>query len=230
MMAAGRAAQAGKKVLLIEKNKRLGEKLRITGGGRCNITNAEPDQHALLAHYGDAADFLYSPFSQLGVAATRTFFDNLGVPTVEQGGRRVFPRSELAEDVAEALERHIRAVGVTIRLGTAVQEILVDTAAGSGATAGAIPSTFGPGRPMIPLHLLLRRQPLHTHSPRAMPAAMVAPPFVFCSGVFLKAKAFTLTPPHRSRYATKNWSPAGPSAIGSSMVSVSSMPILRRPT
>ncbi len=143
MMAAGRAAQAGKKVLLIEKNKRLGEKLRITGGGRCNITNAEPDQHALLAHYGDAADFLYSPFSQFGVAATRTFFDNLGVPTVEQGGRRVFPRSELAEDVAEALERHIRAVGVTIRLGAAVQEILVDAAvnagssAGSGATAGA---------------------------------------------------------------------------------------------
>ncbi len=126
MMAAGRAAQAGKKVLLIEKNKRLGEKLRITGGGRCNITNAQPDQHALLANYGDAADFLYSPFSQFGVAATRTFFENIGVPTVEQGARRVFPRSEQAEDVAEALERHIRAVGVTVRLGTAVQDILVD--------------------------------------------------------------------------------------------------------
>ncbi|MBX4192352.1 NAD(P)/FAD-dependent oxidoreductase, partial [Candidatus Parcubacteria bacterium] len=52
MMAAGAAAALGKKVLLLEKNKRLGEKLRISGGGRCNITNAEEDERVLLSAYG----------------------------------------------------------------------------------------------------------------------------------------------------------------------------------
>ena len=63
MMAAGRAAERGKKVLLLEKNKNLGEKLKITGGGRCNITNAEEDEHILLSHYGKGKSFLYSPFN-----------------------------------------------------------------------------------------------------------------------------------------------------------------------
>lgn len=126
MMAAGHAARAGKKVLLIEKNKRLGEKLRITGGGRCNITHAQPDEHALLANYGDAANFLYSPFSQCGVDQTRVFFESIGVPTVEQAGRRVFPRSEVADDVADALEQFIRDAGVTVRTDTAVQAVLID--------------------------------------------------------------------------------------------------------
>jgi len=66
MMAAGRAAERGKKVLLLEKNKNLGEKLKITGGGRCNITNAEEDEHILLSHYGKGKPFLYSPFSNTG--------------------------------------------------------------------------------------------------------------------------------------------------------------------
>ena len=63
MMAAGRAAERGKRVLLLEKNRTLGEKLKISGGGRCNITNAEYDIHAFLSHYGKAAPFLFSPFS-----------------------------------------------------------------------------------------------------------------------------------------------------------------------
>ena len=62
MMAAGVAAQQGRRVLLLEKNKRLGEKLSITGGGRCNITNGEEDERALLAQYGDAQEFLRSQF------------------------------------------------------------------------------------------------------------------------------------------------------------------------
>ena len=74
MFAAGIAARNGKRVLLIEKNKELGKKLSITGGGRCNITNAEADVRKLLANYGDAAKFLFSPFSQFGVQDTFTFF------------------------------------------------------------------------------------------------------------------------------------------------------------
>jgi predicted flavoprotein YhiN len=61
MMAAGFAAKNGKKVLILEKNADMGEKLKITGGGRCNITNYELDNRKLLANYGDAARFLYSP-------------------------------------------------------------------------------------------------------------------------------------------------------------------------
>src|ERR1035438_4685189 len=79
LMAAGRAAEilsaradaAGKsgggRVLLLEKNKKLGEKLKITGGGRCNITNAEFDIHELFKHYGEAAKFLFSTFALFGV-------------------------------------------------------------------------------------------------------------------------------------------------------------------
>jgi hypothetical protein len=73
MMAAGRAAECGASVMLLEKNSRLGEKLLMSGGGRCNLTNAEPDQHNLLAKYKEAAKFLYSPFSKFGVEETLRF-------------------------------------------------------------------------------------------------------------------------------------------------------------
>lgn len=75
MMAAAVAGESGKRVLLIEKNKNLGEKLKISGGGRCNITNAEYDVHKFLSHYGKAAPFLYSPYSQFGVKDTFRFLN-----------------------------------------------------------------------------------------------------------------------------------------------------------
>ena len=64
MMAAGRAAELGARVLLIEKNNILGKKLGISGGGRCNITNAEEDVRVFLENFGDAKEFLFSPFSK----------------------------------------------------------------------------------------------------------------------------------------------------------------------
>src|SRR3978361_1633842 len=82
LMAAGRAAELGKKVLLLEKNKRLGEKLRISGGGRCNITNAEADERILLRAYGKAEQFLYSAFAQFGNTNTFSFFEQKGLPLV----------------------------------------------------------------------------------------------------------------------------------------------------
>src|SRR3989338_2054215 len=99
MMASGVAGEKGRKVLLIEKNKNLGEKLKITGGCRCNITNADYDLHAFLAHYGKAKDFLYSPFSQFGVKETFNFFEFRGLPLVVQARNRVFPKTEKAFDV-----------------------------------------------------------------------------------------------------------------------------------
>ena len=73
MMAAGRAGERGFRVLLVEKNDRLGVKLLITGHGRCNITNAEESEHSFLSRFGKAARWLYSPFSQFGVKNTFSF-------------------------------------------------------------------------------------------------------------------------------------------------------------
>ena len=123
LMAAGRAAERGKKVLLLEKNKRLGEKLRITGGGRCNVTNATFDEKELLKVYGDAEPFLYSPFSQFGVERTFSFFENRGLPLVTQSHSRVFPETEKAFDVYNVLERFIQKGQVKVAYNAPVTNI-----------------------------------------------------------------------------------------------------------
>src|SRR3954468_17834986 len=74
MMAAGRAAERGLSVILIEKNNTLGQKLLITGGGRCNVTNAEFDTRKLLSKFKENDKFLFSAFSQWAVQDTLDFF------------------------------------------------------------------------------------------------------------------------------------------------------------
>ena len=123
MMAAGCAGTRGKSVLLLEKNKNLGEKLSITGGGRCNITNAELDVHVLLKNYGKAASFLFSPFSQFGIQDTFDFFESRGLPLVVQNGKRAFPKTEAAPDVVRVLERYVKDAGVTVRTHSSVSDI-----------------------------------------------------------------------------------------------------------
>lgn len=123
MLAAGVAASRGKSVLLIEKNKELGKKLSITGGGRCNIANAEEDERTLLSHFGVAADFLHSPFSQFGLKETIAFFDSIGVPTVTEARKRMFPVSQNAEDVTRALFAYCEQQGVTIKTGLPVARV-----------------------------------------------------------------------------------------------------------
>jgi predicted Rossmann fold flavoprotein len=136
MMAAGRAAERGKRVLLLERNKRLGEKLRITGGGRCNITNAEPDTHKLLARYGDAEPYLHSAFARFGVKDTFAFFEKLGLPIVVQARNRAFPNTEKAPDVVAALERYMKENDVEIRTGAAVSRIEREGGRITGVVAG----------------------------------------------------------------------------------------------
>ncbi len=123
MMAAGFAAKNGKRVLLLEKNKTLGEKLKITGGGRCNITNAEADLRVFLSNYKQAADFLYSPFTKFGVADTFTFFENLGLPLVVQARNRAFPQTEKAFDVYKKLKEFIDKNKVLIKTSCTVKGI-----------------------------------------------------------------------------------------------------------
>lgn len=124
MMAAGVAAARGKRVLLLEKNKELGEKLKISGGGRCNITNAEYNPKLFLTHYKQAEKFLYSSFTQFGVADTFTFFESRGLPLVTQARNRVFPKTERAYDVYKTLKRNCEKMGVIIKTEQAVKKIL----------------------------------------------------------------------------------------------------------
>ncbi len=123
MMASGRVAELGKKVLLLERNARLGEKLRISGGGRCNITNAEADQKKLLAQYGDAEQFLYSAFAQFGTKDTFSFFESRGLPLKVEANNRAFPQSEKATDVVRVLERYLQEGGVEVRKNARVERI-----------------------------------------------------------------------------------------------------------
>lgn len=124
MMVAGRAGERGKKVLLLEKNPKLGEKLKISGGGRCNITNAEEDVHVLLKNYGKASQFLYSTFAQFGVKDTFSFFEKLGLPLVIQARKRAFPHTEKAIDVFRALEKYLKNNKVTVISNTKVSRII----------------------------------------------------------------------------------------------------------
>jgi predicted Rossmann fold flavoprotein len=126
MMAAGRAGELGKRVLLLEKNRNLGEKLKITGGGRCNITNAEYDTHALLRNYGEAEQFLYSPFAQFGVKETFSFFESRGLPLVVQARKRAFPHTEKALDVFKVMERYVRENGVVIKTKSPVSKTVAN--------------------------------------------------------------------------------------------------------
>ena len=125
MMAAGRAAELGKRVLLLEKNPKLGEKLSITGGKRCNITNAEEDAKKLLSKYGKAEQFLYSSFARFGVKDTFSFFEGLGLPLVVEEGKRAFPNTHRASDVVNVLREHLKQHRVVVRTNAAVDSVAV---------------------------------------------------------------------------------------------------------
>ncbi|MBC7836201.1 NAD(P)/FAD-dependent oxidoreductase [Acetobacteraceae bacterium] len=136
LMAAGRAAEMGKRVLLLEKNKRLGEKLRISGGGRCNIANAEEDERVLLRMYGKAEQFLYSVFAQFGAKDTFTFFESRGMPLIVQARKRAFPKTERAEDVVRILEKYVREAGVEVRTSSPVTAVRNEASKITGVVCG----------------------------------------------------------------------------------------------
>lgn len=115
MMAAGRAGERGLRVLLLEKNKQLGNKILITGNGRCNILNAIEDEHMLLEKYGSSKQFLYSLFAQFGEKDTFNFFNSRGLPLVIEAHNRVFPKSQDALDVVRFLADYMRQGGVEVR-------------------------------------------------------------------------------------------------------------------
>ncbi len=123
LMASVVAAQRGAKVLLVEKNKRLGEKLRVTGGGRCNILNAEENEKILLKKYGKAEQFLYTPFSMFGVKEAVSFFNERGMKLVVEHAKRAFPSTYRAEDVALLFERELRKYAVEVLCSTTIDSV-----------------------------------------------------------------------------------------------------------
>ena len=123
MMAAGRAAERGAKVILIEKNSGLGKKLLITGGGRCNVTNAEPDTRKLLAKFKENDQFLFSAFSQWNVKDTLDFFHSRGMETKVEAELRVFPITNKSQSVWNVLVEHIKAHGVSVLSKSPVEEL-----------------------------------------------------------------------------------------------------------
>ena len=155
MMAAGRAAERGRSVLLLEKNAAVGKKLDITGGGRCNITNAEFDKHAFAKHYGAAEQFLYSPLSKFGVQSTFDFFAALGLPLVVEARKRTFPHTQKAPDVTQALKQYMAQHGVEVVTSAAVRELRTEggrimqavTSKGSFSGGAFIIATGGASHP-----------------------------------------------------------------------------------
>ena len=107
MFAAITAAKRGQKVLLLERNDRLGRKLLITGKGRCNVTS-DSDVREFLPYVRHNGRFLYSSLYAFPPAATMQLFEELGVPLKTERGRRVFPQSDRAADVLAALRDYAR--------------------------------------------------------------------------------------------------------------------------
>ncbi len=110
-MAAGFAAKNGKKVLLAERNDRIGRKLMITGKGRCNVTNACSLLNELIENVPVNARFLYSAFSRFMPYDTMDFFEEAGVELKIERGNRVFPMSDKALDIVDALNAFIKKSG-----------------------------------------------------------------------------------------------------------------------
>ena len=119
MMAAVAAAEAGASVTLLERNPYPGKKLRITGKGRCNVTNNCSPREVVEAVTANPK-FLYGAVSRFSPADTMAFFENAGVPLKTERGRRVFPVSDKAADIQAAMARRLRETGVRLLCGIRV--------------------------------------------------------------------------------------------------------------
>lgn len=130
MFAAIMAARQGAKVLLLERNDRLGKKLLITGKGRCNVTNDCTAQE-VLQNTPRNGRFLYSAMTAFPPERTKAFFEDLGCSLKTERGNRVFPVSDKAMSILDCLQRELRRQNVTVRTAR-VREILTSDGAAAG--------------------------------------------------------------------------------------------------
>ena len=125
MIAAGQAAQSGASVLLVEKKSRPGMKLRITGKGRCNLTNTA-ERSDFINHFGREGRFLHHAFGKFFSNELLAFLKVLDIETSTERGGRVFPQSNDANQVAYALHRWTSRAGVQFQLNSRVIRIIKD--------------------------------------------------------------------------------------------------------
>src|SRR5690242_5715537 len=122
LMAATAAAESGRRVLLLEKNRKPGVKILMSGGTRCNLTHAT-DNRGIVDAFGPSGRFLHSPLAALSVEETIAFFEAEGLATKVEETGKVFPVSNKAADVLEALLGRLRRSGAMLALGEPVADI-----------------------------------------------------------------------------------------------------------
>ncbi len=125
LMAAIAAARAGARVLLLERNEKLGKKIYITGKGRCNVTNAA-EREDFFRNIVRNPRFLYAAFARLDNRALMSRIEEWGTPLKIERGERVFPVSDKASDITRAFERELRRLGVEVRLNARVSSLAVE--------------------------------------------------------------------------------------------------------
>lgn len=131
LMASAAAAGRGASVLLIDKGAKLGRKLGISGGGRCNVTNIK-ETSELIAHIPGNGRFLYSSFDHFNNRDIIDFFEGLGIALKEEDNGRMFPVSDKAASVVSALVGKVRSLGVQIMTDSPVREVLYEEGAVRG--------------------------------------------------------------------------------------------------
>lgn len=131
LMAAVAASGAGASTLLIDKGDKLGRKLGISGGGRCNVTNAN-EMDELIKNIPGNGRFLFSALNQFGNREIIAFFEGMGIALKEEDRGRMFPVSDKAKTVVDALVRKVKEQGVEIRTNMPVKEVLYENGAVHG--------------------------------------------------------------------------------------------------
>src|SRR5215831_15279144 len=122
LLAATRAAERGRRTLLLEKNRRAGVKILMSGGTRCNLTHAT-DNRGIVEAFGAPGRFLHSALAALSVADTIALFAAEEVPTKVEATGKVFPVSNKATDVLDALLRRLRGSGATLALNEPLRDL-----------------------------------------------------------------------------------------------------------
>lgn len=133
LMCAGKCAENGNSVTLFEKNSRVGRKLMITGKGRCNVTNFCTTVSELLENIPENGKFLYSALGKCMPYDIMAFFENMGVPVKVERGNRVFPLSDKAVDIVDALKKYVDKNGVNI-INSGVTDIITENGQAVGVT------------------------------------------------------------------------------------------------
>src|SRR5205085_2401205 len=137
LVAAFRAAELGRRVLLLEKNRKPGVKILMSGGTRCNLTHAT-DNRGIVEAYGPPGRFLHSALAALSVEATIELFEAEGVATKVEETGKVFPVSNKALDVLEALLRRLHRSGATLALQEPVRDLTATETGFSVVTPGRV--------------------------------------------------------------------------------------------